>query len=204
MTQVVLKAQKLKDDNLMQYAAHIITEMTKAADIFPEPIPGLETIETALTAFRLSATEAAYRDIRAIKVRDEKRKELEYLLRELSKYVDTVANRNETIILASGFNLKSSATSYAGSVPKATRLQLEPQQVGSSRIKIKINPWKGARMYRFEWRKKGKTEWAIQFSTKSTCILEDLEMFQEYEFRASYMGVNPEPNYSDIVASYVV
>ena len=204
MTQVVLKTQKLKDDNLMQYATHIITEMRKAVDIFPEPTPGLNGIETALAAFRLSATEAAYRDIRAIRVRDEKRKELEYLLRELSKYVDTVANQNETIILASGFNLKSNATSYAGAVPKATRLQLEPQEVGSRQIKVKVNRWKGARMYRFEWRKKGETEWAVQFSTRSTCILEGLEMFQEYEFRASYLGINPEPNYSDIVASYVV
>lgn len=204
MAQVIIKAQKLKDDNLMQYAAHIITEMRKSAEVFPEPIPGLNGIETALTDFRVSATEAAYRDSRAIRIRNGKRKELEYLLRELSKYVDTVANQDETIILASGFNLKSNAVSYAGLAPKATRLRVESQEVGSSRIKIKINPWKGARMYQFQFRRKGEMEWSTQLNSKSVCIIEGLDMFTEYEFRATYVGINPEPNYSDIVSSYVV
>src|SRR5690606_15310989 len=172
--------------------------------IFPEPLPGLNTIETALIDFRMSATEAAYRDSRAVRLRNDKRAHLEYLISELAKYVDTIAGRDANKVLASGFELPKDAQSYAGPLPKASHLRAVPQEVGYRRIQLEINSWIGAHIYRFAGRKKGETEWSVQFSTKSTCILEGLEMFQEYEFRASYLGINPEPNYSDIVASYVV
>ncbi len=204
MSKPTTQSQRLKDDNLMQYAEQIITNMREAVTIYPEPVPGLDTIETALIDFRLSATEAAYRDGRAVRIRRDKKKQLEYLLSELAKYVDTVANKDANLILASGFALPKGAQSYAGPVPKATHLVAEPQQVGSRRIKLKVDRWKGARMYRFDSRKKGETEWSTQFCSKSTCILEGLEMFEEYEFRASYVGINPEPNYSAVVSSYVV
>lgn len=204
MNKPTTKSQRLKDDNLMQYVEQILTNMREAVAIFPEPLPGLNTIETALIDFRMSATEAAYRDSRAVRLRNDKRAHLEYLISELAKYVDTIAGRDANKVLASGFALPKDAQSYAGPLPKASHLRAEPQEVGSRRIKLKIDRWKGARIYRFEWRKKGETEWSVQFSTKSTCILEGLEMFQEYEFRATYIGIDPEPNYSNVVASYVV
>lgn len=204
MSKPTTLSQRLKDDNLMQYVEQIITNMRAAATTFPEPVPGLDVVEAALIDFRLSATEAAYRDARAIRIRKDKKKQLEYLLSELAKYVDTIANKDANVVLASGFSLPKEAQSYAGPVPKATHLRAEPQQVGSRRIKMKVDRWKGARMYQFQFRKKGETEWITQFSSKSTCVLEGLEMFQEYEFRATYVGISPEPNYSNLVASYVV
>ncbi len=204
MSKPTTQSQRLKDDNLMQYAEQIITNMREAVAIYPEPQPGLSVIETALIDFRLSATEAAYRDSRAIRLRKDKRTHLEYLISELAKYVDTVANKDENMVLASGFALPKEAQSYAGPVPKASHLRAEPQEVGSRRIKLKVDRWKGARMYRFELRKKGETEWSVHFCSKSTCILDGLEMFEEYEFRATYVGISTEPNYSNVVASYVV
>jgi hypothetical protein len=204
MNKPTTQSQRLKDDNLMQYVEQIITNMRAAIATYPEPVPELTVVETALIDFRLSATEAAYRDGRAIRIRQDKRKHLEYLLSELAKYVDTIANKDANLILASGFVLPKETQSYAGPVPKATHLVAHPQQVGSRRIKLKVDRWKGARMYQFQFRKKGETEWSTQFSSKSSCILEGLEMFQEYEFRATYIGISPEPNYSNVVASYVV
>lgn len=198
------RAQKLNDSNFMQYVEQIIQEMGKAQSIFPEPVPGLGVIESALIAFRLSATEAAYRDTRAVSLRNTRRRELEYLLNELAKYVDTVAQQDSNTILASGFALSKEASSYGGLVPAATRLIAEPQQVGSSRIKLKVDPWQGARVYQFEFRKRGEMTWSTQLSTKSTCFVDGLEMFSEYEFRATYVGIDPRPNYSKVVLSYVV
>jgi len=205
MKKPTTQSHKLGDDNLMQYIEQIITEMKGNEVLFPNPVPALIVIETALAAFRLSATEAAYRDTRAVKIRKGKRKELVYQLRELSKYVDTIAKKDVNVILAAGFVPSKDAESYAGYIPKATRLVAKPQEIGSSRIKLKVDRWEGARMYQFEFRKKGvDTVWAIQLSSKSTCLLERLERFEEYEFRVTYIGINPKPNYSDIVSSYVV
>src|SRR5690606_21472993 len=197
--------RSMNNEELMQYAEQIITKMRASEAVFPEPVPGLGSIETALIAFRLSATEAAHRDSRAIRIRREKRNELEYLLSELAKYVDTIANKDAVSIQTAGFTLSKDAESFTGLVRKAKGVVAEPQQVGSRRIKIKVARWKGARMYRYQFRKKGvETEWSELLSSKSTFVIEGLERFQEYEFRASYLGINPEPNYSDIVASYVV
>lgn len=199
------QGQRLNDANMMQYVEQIVTKMAANADLFTTPVPALATVETALQAFRHSATEAAYRDSRAIGLRKEKRRELEYLIGELSKYVDTIAKGHVPTVLASGFAPTKDANSYEGFVPKALRLVAEPKGVGSARIRLKVAPWAGARMYQFEYRKKGvETDWVSQLSTKSFCILEGLDRFQEYEFRASYIGIDPRPNYSDIVSSYVV
>ena len=205
MKRPTTQSHLLSDDAMMQYVEQIITKMEANEVLFPDPVPALGVVETALAAFRLSATEAAYRDTRAVKIRKAKRKALVYQLRELSKYVDTVAQKDDTIILAAGFVPSKDPESYAGFIPKATRLIAKTQEVGSSRIKLKVDRWQGARMYQFEFRKKGaETVWSVQLCSKSTCLLEDLDQFEEYEFRVTYIGINPKPNYSDIVLSYVV
>ena len=205
MRKPTTQSHLLGDDAMMQYVEHIITNMKDGKDLFPAPVPSLSVVEAALATFRHSATEAAYRDIRAVKIRKEKRKQLVYLLRELSKYVDTVAKKDVTVILAAGFIPSKDPESYAGYIPKATRLVAKPQEVGSSRIKLKVDRWQGARMYQFEFRKKRtETAWSIQLSSKSTCLLKSLDRFEEYEFRVTYIGIDPTPNYSDTVSSYVV
>ncbi|MBD1432716.1 hypothetical protein H8B06_07770 [Sphingobacterium sp. DN00404] len=205
MSKLTLKEKEQKDVQLMQTAEQILTKMAQETTLFPEPTPGLSVVEAALSTFRDSATEAAYRDMRAILVRKEKRKELVYLLRELGKYVDTVANDDDTIVLAAGFSIRRPNSSFSGLVPKAQGPVAEPSHIGSGRITLKTNPWAGARMYNFQFRIKGSAEeWHSQLSSKSTCLIEGLETFKEYEFRATYVGINPTPNFSDITSSYVL
>ncbi len=205
MSRLTLKEKDQKDVQLMQTAEQILTKMSQETILFPEPIPGLSVLEAALSSFRDSATEAAYRDMRAILVRKEKRKELAYVLRELGKYVDTVANNDDTVVLASGFSVRKPNSSFSGPAPKAQGPIAETDHIGSGRITLKTNPWAGARMYNFQFRIKGsEDEWRSQLSSKSTCLIEGLETFKEYEFRATYVGIDPTPNFSDITSSYVL
>lgn len=201
----VTRAARMKDDALMQFAEQVCAKMALAVEIFPTPQPSIALIEESLVAFRQSATDAAHRDTRAIRVRKERRFSLIYLLAELSKYVDTVANGSDTMILASGFLLSDLPSNFGGLVPKATRLTAEPYQVGSSKVKLRVQRWQGARMYEYQFRKKGAdTAWKSVLGSKSAQVIEGLERFEEYEFRASYIGIHPEPSYSDIVSSYAL
>ncbi|MFU1857921.1 fibronectin type III domain-containing protein [Sphingobacterium sp. NGMCC 1.201703] len=205
MSQLTINEKDQTDVQLMQTAEQIATKMANEKTLFPTPVPALTALEAALVAFRNSATEAAYRDTRAIMIRKQKRQELVYILKELGKYVDTVANNDDTIVLAAGFNIKKTSTSYAGLVPKAQRPIAEPSQIGSGRITLKTDVWAGARMYQYQFRPKGsEQEWTSQLSSKSTCVVEGLDTFKEYEFRVSYIGINPTPNYSDITSSFVL
>lgn len=205
MSKLKLPGKKQTDVQLMQTAEQIYSKMTAESTLFAAPVPALTILEAALTAFRNSATEAAYRDTRAIMIRKQKRQELDYVLKELSKYVDTVANGDGTVVLAAGFSLQKSNESYSGLVPKAQRPIAEPGQIGSGRVQIKTTSWTGARMYEFQYRIKGSTDaWTSQLSSKSSCVLEGLETFKEYEFRVTYIGINPTANYSDSTSSYVL
>lgn len=205
MSQLTINEKDQTDVQLMQTAEQIATKMANEAVLFPTPIPALTVLNAALTTFRNSATEAAYRDTRAIMIRKQKREELVYVLKELGKYVDTIAGNDDTIVLAAGFNIRKTNTSYNGFVPKAQRLIAEPDQVGSGRVNLKTTAWAGARMYEYQYRHKGsELEWTSQLSSKSTCIIEGLETFREYEFRVTYIGIDPTPNYSDVTSSFVL
>lgn len=205
MSKLKLDERKQTDVQLMQTAEQIFVKMTQESTLFPTPIPPLADLETALAAFRNSATEAAYRDTRAIMIRQQKRKELVRVLKELSKYVDTVANDDGTIILAAGFELRRPSSSYSGIVPKAPAPIAEPKEIGSGRVQLRTEPWAGARMYNFQFRVKGSAEeWRSQLSSKSTCLIHGLDTFKEYEFRITYLGIDPTPNFSDITNSYVL
>ncbi|PUV21967.1 fibronectin type III domain-containing protein [Sphingobacterium athyrii] len=205
MSQLTINEKDQTDVQLMQTAEQIATKMANEAVLFPTPIPALTVLNAALTAFRNSATEAAYRDTRAIMIRKQKREELVYVLKELGKYVDTIAGNDDTIVLAAGFNIRKTNTSYNGFVPKAQRLIAEPDQVGSGRVNLKTTAWAGARMYEYQYRLKGSNEaWSSQLSSKSTCVIDGLETFKEYEFRVTYIGIDPKPNYSDAISSFVL
>ncbi|NGM62124.1 hypothetical protein G5B30_09380 [Sphingobacterium sp. SGG-5] len=205
MSKLTLNEKEQTDVQFMQTAEQILTKMTAESTLFATPIPELSVLETALTAFRAAATEAAYRDTRAILIRNQKRKELVYVLKELAKYVDTVAGDDDSTILAAGFSIRKADDSYKGLVPKAQQPVAEPDQIGSGRITLRTKAWTGARMYNFQYRLKGSTEeWKSQLSSKSSCVIEGLETFKEYEFRATYMGIDPTPNFSDISSSYVL
>lgn len=205
MSKLSIKETRQTDVQLMQTAEQIYTKMTAENTLFETPVPSLTALDAALVAFRLSATEAAYRDTRAIMIRKQKRTELAYVIKELSKYVDTVAKGDDSIVLAAGFGLRKPNDSYDVLAPKAKAPIATPGEIGSGRIKLKTQKWAGARMYDFQCRLKGAPEeWNSQLSTKSSCIIEGLEQFKEYEFRVSYIGINPTPNYSDSTSSYVI
>lgn len=204
MSKLTLNEREQTDVQLMQTAEQILSKMTAEAVLFPTPVPDLEALQSALTAFRNSATEAAFHDSRAILIRNQKRKDLVYILKELSKYVDTIAKDDDATVLAAGFSLRKVSDSYKGLVPKAQRPIAEHPQIGIGRILLRTEPWTGARMYDFQYRIKDSAEdWKSQLSSKSTCTIDGLETFKEYEFRTTYIGIYPTPNFSDILSAYV-
>lgn len=205
MSKLKFNERDYKDVQLMQLAEQIHTKMGQDTTLFPAPVPELAVLQSALAAFRKAATDASSGDRIAIKVRNQKRNELVYVLKELAKYVDTVAKDDDIVVLAAGFDVQKTRSSYRGLVPKAQPPIAEPAEVGSGRISLKTNPWPGARMYQFQYRIKGSgDDWSTQLSTRSFCVVSGLEMFHEYEFRVSYVGLDPTPNYSDISSSYVL
>lgn len=205
MKRPVTDFRNLDSAQLIQYAEEIVKKMGEHDAIFVTPIPTLSLVSQAIGEFRIAVAEAAFNDRQAISVRREKRIELEFLISDLAKYVDTIARGNETVILSSGF-IPSKTSDYGNKPnPKAHNLRAEPAGLGTTRIVVRVQPWKNARYYQFEFRKKGiDMEWEKVLSTKSVLELHGLEAFQEYEFRATYLGKDTTPNYSDVISTFAL
>lgn len=205
MSKPTLHSDRLSAAELTRYATQIYGKMQDQMALFPTPSPSLTVLEDAIADYRIATTEAAFRDTRAITIRNQSREVLEDILYELSKYVDTVAKGDPGIVLAAGFIPSKSKGSRHGRPPKANSLWVKSDYIGSGRVELRTDPWAGARMYQFELRIKDSGDaWREVLSSKSTCVVTGLESFTEYEFRVAYRGVDPEVIYSDVINSYVL
>lgn len=189
---------------LLRYAERILLKMTENAELFPDPTPALTTLESRLTAYRNAYAEAAFGDRRAVTLKKQRGDGLQETIYRLSHYVDKVAQGDPATILAAGYRPSRSKHIPIGRTPKARNLRVKHVQVGTGIIQLKVDPWKPARLYRFEYRKVGSLAWESVLDSKSRLELRGLEKLQEYEFRATYIGIDIAPNFSDTVTAIVV
>lgn len=189
---------------LLRYAEQIFKKMTENADMFIDPVPDLETLENSLTVYRAAFAEASFRDQRAVLLKGQAGKDLQEIIYRLSHYVDAVAQGDPSIIVAAGYRPSESSTNRIERTPKAENLRVSHVQVGSGILRVRVTPWTPARLYRYEYRKKGMEEWTGILHSNSTLELRGLEKLQEYEFRVSYIGRDIELNFSDTVTALIV
>src|SRR5690606_13317651 len=71
-------------------------------------------------------------------------------------------------------------------------------------IRLRVNSWRPARLYQYEYRKKGTEQWSSVMHTKSSLEMRNLDMLEEYEFRVSYIGRDVRLNYSDLITAWVI
>ncbi|MBD1433220.1 fibronectin type III domain-containing protein [Sphingobacterium sp. DN00404] len=189
---------------LLRYAEQIFKKMTENADMFVDPVPDLETLESRLSAYRAAFAEASFRDQRAVILKGQEGERLQEIVYRLSHYVDAVAQGDPGIIVAAGYQPSESTGNRIDRTPKAENLRVSHIQVGLGIVRVRVKPWKPARLYRYEYRKKGSEEWTGILHSSSTVELRGLDKLQEYEFRASYIGRDIEPNFSDTITALVV
>jgi len=204
MKKPTLQSGEKSAAKLLQYADNILLKMTENADMFPEPDPTLAELDTAIGGFREAVSEASYRDMRKVEVKNQLQAALREVIYGLSLYVDRVAQGNAATILAAGF-LPSKDSTPTGIAPKPTDFRVTLPRVNSQTVALRVKAWAPARMYQFEYRKVGTDgDWERVLRSKSICVLEGLEKLQEYEFRVAYVGTDPTVTYSDAVRSYVL
>ncbi|WP_164110508.1 MULTISPECIES: fibronectin type III domain-containing protein [Sphingobacterium] len=205
MAKPVLSSKTETAAKLLQYAENILAKVTENASLFPDPVPTLADIESALQAYRSGLTEASFRDMRQVELKNQQAAQLKALLYDFSLYVETVAQGNPATIMAAGFAPSKKKVASGESSPKPTDFRVEITQAGLQQVGVRVKAWKPARFYQFEYRKVGsENEWTRVLTSKSKTIIGNLEHLQQYEFRVTYLGTNPTPNYSDIVRCYVV
>ena len=190
---------------LLTYAENVLKKSQENAILFPDAASTLVELEMALEDYRKGLAQAAYRDMRQVVIKNQQAAVLKQVLYRYACYVETVADGDPNLILAAGYIPSKSTHESIGFSPKPHNLRVEIYQGGSNAVQLRVNSWRPSRYCQFEFRKVGsKDEWTKVLSTKSKTVIQELEHLQEYEFRVTYLGADPTPNYSDTVRCYVV
>ncbi|QIH36778.1 hypothetical protein [Sphingobacterium sp. DR205] len=206
MAKPILHSKTSTESTLIQYATNVIKSSKENATLFPEVADKITVLEAALADYTDLKTEASFRDIRQVANKNQQATILKQALYDLSLHIESAAKGDPTVILAAGFMLnKNAAGTSVGQSPKPNDLRALVTHPGTNTVQLRVAPWKHSRLYQFEYRKANSmNEWTAVLSTKSRLAITALEYLQEYEFRVTYLGSTPTPNYSEIVRCAVV
>lgn len=204
MLKPTLKFRDLTELQVAKSAANILVKMTENVDLFPEPEPSLALLETALASFNRSLSDAIFRDMRQVVIKNQRLAALKLVMFNLSLYVTKIAQGNSDIILAAGFVPTKDPTPI-GIGPKPTDFRASPLGSRPGEVDLRVKSWASATMYFFEYRKAQSTDpWARLSSTRSNIRIAGLDSLQTYEFRVAYATTDPRLTYSDVILSVVL
>src|SRR5690606_5992218 len=91
MAKPIIDFSKLRDPQVDQRAENVLVKMAGATTLFANPLPPLTVLESGLTDFRASMVDANLKSRQSIIIKNQKRGELENILRELALYVAQIA-----------------------------------------------------------------------------------------------------------------
>lgn len=204
MAKPTLSSKIGTEAKLLRYAENVLAKTAENASIFPEPQPSLDDLSAAIEQFKDSITEASFRDMRQVVIKNQHAAALKDVLYGLALYVETIAVGDPAIVLAAGFIPSKDVREPIGLSPKPHNARAAVRDAGTQSVHVQVDRWKYARYYQFEYRKIGSDdEWVRILSTRSRIHVTGLEYLKEYEFRVTYLGPDPTPNYSETVCCAV-
>ena len=192
------------ESQLIAYASNVVKKTTENADLFTDAAEKVAQLESALANYTDSRAEASFRDMRQVVIKNQQAVVVRQALYDLSLHVESVAKGDPNILLAAGYIPRKSRTANIGQAPKANDLRVIVTHPGTNTVQLRVNRWRPARFYQFEYRKASSlNEWIKVLSSRSKMSISNLEYAQEYEFRVTYLGTDPTPNYSETVRCLV-
>lgn len=200
---VIVGFSALREDDVDTKAASIIKSMTGNAN-YPTPTPTLTVVQAALGAYETALAAASTGNPEKTAIKDQKRKDLEVLLKQLGTYVQLNCKNDLGILLSSGFDAAKPATPV-GILPKPENFKVESGP-NPGTVKISLDKIKGAKSYCFEYTAAPITDgsiWLVKVATLRTHIIDSLSSGKQYAFRVSGIGADPTVVYSDVINRFV-
>jgi len=200
---VIVGFSRLRDDDVDTKAASIIKSMTGNTN-YPTPVPALTAVQTALTIYEASLATAATGNPEKTAIKDQKRRDLEALLKQLGTYVQLNCKNDLGILLSSGFEASKPPAPY-GILPKPENFKVE-NGPNAGTAKLSLDKIKGASSYRFEFVAAPVTDttvWLVNVGTARNNIIDGLVSGNQYAFRVAAIGAEPTIVYSDVITRFV-
>ncbi len=195
---------KYTDAGLLIFSKSVKTQMTGNPN-FPNPVPTLDVLGSAIDAYELSLEKAKNGGKEATSLKNDKREALVSLLKSLATYVDTTSAGDRTMILSSGFETNR-LPSPVGPLPIPTGLVVKAG-IGRGAVEVSCDVYDGIATYLFECTEAPSTEnsiWRKETSTKHKFVFTGLTEGKEYVFRVTYVGADPSRRCSEEVSTFVL
>ena len=214
---VSLKLAKKSVSNKVEFARAIVAAMTGNLK-FPAPSPTLSAISSAATNLENAITAAMDGGKSKTAAMRVKEKLLDDQLTQLGKYVDAIANGDESIILSSGMDAEADRT--APQIPDAPAHLSAEGGSAEGVVELKWRTVKGAKVYIVEQcddvtalqsRTSSSslpvpsTIWKqVAVVTKTKCSFPGLISGNKYAYRVYAISAGGNGDYSDVVVVKVL
>ena len=194
---VLTSFTKLPIVNKASFCRNVVIKMTDNVH-FLYPDVSLAEASAALDAFEAAILAAKDGAHTAISIRNDCEKVVNAKFILLAKYVDRIADGDETTILSSGFN-----ESHQPSTPTKEELTVNdgdfPGSIFTKSLLIDHNA-----SYRWEIRLLGTIEWVVYVSIQSSFVISGLIIGSTYEVRVAIVTKDGQQPYSQVITKLVV
>jgi hypothetical protein len=171
---------------------------------FPNPTPSLEDLATAVDALETAALDAADGAKSKIAIRRVKEKEFNRIVILLAHWIELVSDRNEALILSTGFDVKNPSAPNGVPMPPMDLRSMLSGEHGV--IQLQWKSVKPAYSYVVQYLQGDNPngEW-IQKSiiTKASFRFDGLPSGQQFWFRVAAVGTSGQSGWSDVTMAFV-
>lgn len=204
MAKTSLQTKGKNEANYVKFVENVIVKLTENSALFTDLDPTIVEIEGALSSFKKAQADAAFRDMRFVVIKNQELAVLKRMVYDLWLYVEKVAKGDPSVIMAAGF-VPVKSGSPVGESPKPQNLRAEVNVNVPGMTTLKVNAWKRALVYQFEYRKRGEgNPWETVLSSKAKITISNLESMSFYDFRVAYIGRDSLVTYSDTVSAAIL
>ncbi len=200
---IIIDYRQLTDGAFSTKVQCIINALTGNPD-FTNPIPTLADMQAALDFFDNSILAAADGSRPNIIIRNQARKALAGLVRQLGMYVMFIGNGDATILAGSGYDLAKAPSSQNLATPGAVLIK---EGVSTGMLEVSIAKPTGAKSYLHEITADPITPESTWQSVPGTSVkytFENLTAGKKYWARVAAIGKKAEIAYSDLQLSRFV
>jgi len=199
MAQIKIGLASLNPQSLVVFTRRILKNMDGNAN-FPTPTPALADVTIKLDEYVDLATQAQFRDKRAVLYRNQAGNELKVMLRTLAAYVTMVAEGDASIIVSSGFEVRNESDPAPPlTVPVDLRATRNSH---SGKVELDWASVKNALNYLVEMTTtdpvSSAAEWInVGTTSRSKFMVDNLDPGTYYWFRVKAYGRRDNSAYSD-------
>ncbi len=182
-----LSFKRYTQAELAQFAQNVINSMTKDAQ-FSALKPFVDALSADYDAYTTSVTNALYGGTLLIREKNRKMDDLNAELETVSYQVEALANGNEDIIEAAGYQVRTTNKPITELVPPTSVTVLNVSDK-SGAVKLSWKPTPGAVTYGIERLYAGETVWQNgDYSTGSSTVITDLKPGSQITFHLRAIG----------------